>query len=239
MMQGKRGTVIRSVACLLLAVITVTSLQVLSGEEARSQRQDRLYFPSGKFLVQSSIGFREAMADYLWFRFIQYYGAFAKDQNDFRYFELLVDGITRLDPKFVEAYYFPSLVAMSDFGDLDLSLDFLKKGILNNPDSAKLSFQVGFIYYVFFQEYKRAAHWFGVASRCSDSSDKEKRFAAFALHRAGDERVSLALWEDLLKTTKSPQMLELAEKMIMKTRNKIIQFSQPDGFIGPMYGELQ
>jgi len=177
------------------------------------------------------------MADYLWFRFIQYYGAFAKEQNDFRYFELLVDGITRLDPKFVEAYYFSSLVTLSDFGDLEKSLEYLKSGILHNPDSAKLAFQVGFTYYVFYKQYKRAAYWFTEASRCSDATDKERRFAAFALHRAGDERVSLALWEDLLKTTKSPQMQTLAEKMIAKTQNRIFQFSQPSGFVGPMYGE--
>ncbi len=237
MMQGTRETILRSVAIVILAVITLSSLQILSGDEVRNQREERLYFPSGKFLVQSAMGFREAVADYLWFRFIQYYGAFAKDQNDFRYFDILIDGITRLDPRFIEAYYFPSLVAISDFGDMEKSLDYLKRGILHNPDSARLSFQVGFIYYVFFHEYRRAAYWFNVASDCSDATDREKRFAAFALHRAGDERVSLALWEDLKKTTNNDHMRELAIKMINITKNTLFQYSQPNGFVGPMAGE--
>jgi len=47
MMQGTQGTIIRSVAVLLLALITVSSLQMLSGDDVRIQRNDRLYFPSG------------------------------------------------------------------------------------------------------------------------------------------------------------------------------------------------
>ena len=82
----------------------VWPLHRFDGRKLTAERQERLYFPSGKFLCESSLGYREAMADYLWFRFVQYYGAFAKDLNDLRYFDVLLDGITRLDPRFVEAY---------------------------------------------------------------------------------------------------------------------------------------
>ena len=191
-------------------------LQTLDERPDAAQRQERLYFPSGKFLVESSLGFREAMADYLWFRFIQYYGAFRKGENDLRYMDLLVDGITRLDPRFVEGYYLPSLILWSDFGTPEKSLEVLKKGILHNPDTAKLKFQVGFIYYVFMREYDRAAFWFESAGACSDASDKEQRFAAFARYKAGDDQVSLELWYSLLESTDSPDMQTLAVKMIKK-----------------------
>ena len=97
----------------------------------------------------------------------------------------------------------------------------MKKGILHNPDTAKLNFQVGFIYYVFMREYSRAAFWFESAGRCSDATDKEKRFAAFSRYKAGDDRVSLELWYALLESTDSPQMQELAETMIAKLEAKI------------------
>ncbi len=204
----------------LLAALPLL-LQVLDQRPAAKQSQERLYFPSGKFLVESSLGFREAMADYLWFRFIQYYGAFRKGENDLRYMDLLVDGITRLDPEFVEAYYLPSLILWSDFGTPEKSLDLLKKGILHNPDTAKLKFQVGFVYYVFLHEYERSAFWFEAAGSCSDASDKEKRFAAFARYKAGDDRVSLELWYSLLENTDSPDMQKLAVKMIKKLEAKM------------------
>ena len=226
MSVASRARSTRYIVFMALALLVPATLQSLDQEPAAAQRQDRLYFPSGHFLVESSVGFREAMADYLWFRFIQYYGAFRKGENDLRYLDLLIDGITRLDPKFVEAYYLPSLILWSDFGKPETSIDLLKKGILHNPDTAKLKFQVGFIYYVFMREYARAAFWFESAGQCSDATDKEKRFAAFSHYKAGDDRVSLALWYALLESTDSPQMQELAETMIGKLEARIAQGSQ-------------
>jgi len=227
---------------LALVVLTAGLILALHGMEAGRDtrtRQERLYFPSGVFLEESALGFREAAADYLWFRFIQYYGAYAKGENDFRYFDLLIDGVTRLDPRFVEAYHFASLVRWSSLGDVAGSLDILRRGILANPDRAKLPFQIGFMYYVIENDYERAAHWFEVASRCPDATDKEARFAAFARHKAGDDQVSLALWKNLHESTDNPQMKDLAEKMIAKlVRQLEIRRIYGDDFIGPIPPEI-
>lgn len=204
----------------LLAILPAL-LYTMDQYPAAAQRQEHLYFPSGTFLVESSLGFREAMADYLWFRFIQYYGAFRKGENDLRYLDLLTRSIQRLDPQFVEAYYLPSLILWSDFGKPLESIDMLKRGILHNPDKAKLKFQVGFVYYVFLHEYERATYWFEQAAKCSDASDRDKRFAAFASYRAGDDSVSLELWYSLLQNTDSPDMQTLAVKMIKKLEAKL------------------
>jgi hypothetical protein len=234
-MNSRTHTLLRYLAVLVLATLIVGTLRVLDTREESDPSQERLYFPSGNFLVESTLGFREAMADYLWFRFIQYYGAYAQGQNDFRYFELLIDGITKLDPRFDEAYYFASLVYWSSYNDIPQSINMLKRGILANPDKAKLPFQIGFIYYVIEHDYIRASHWFEMAGRCSDSTDKESRFAAFARYRAGDDRVSLELWKNLFQTTDSPHMKELAVNMIEKLTRRIeIQKLYGDDFIGPI-----
>jgi tetratricopeptide (TPR) repeat protein len=218
-----------------LAVVMVGTLRVFDGREEGDLQQERLYFPSGNFLVESTLGFREATADYLWFRFVQYYGSYAKGQNDFRYFDVLIDGITKLDPQFEEAYYFASLICWSSFGDIERSVEMLKRGILANPDKAKLPFQIGFIYYVMEHDYPRASYWFEVAGRCSDATDKEPRFAAFARYKAGDDRVSLALWENLYSSTDSQHMKDLAVKMIEKLTRKLeIQKAYGEDFIGPI-----
>jgi len=228
-------TILRLISLVAAMLVIVVVLRVYDAQEEGVAQQERLYFPSGNFLVESTLGFREAAADYLWFRFIQYYGAFSLGQNDFRYFDLLIDGITKLDPQFEEAYYFASLVCWSSFGDIERSIDMLKRGILANPDKAKLPFQIGFIYYVIEHDYQRAGHWFDVAGRCSDATDKEQRFAAFARYKGGDARVSLALWKNLYQSTDSPQMKELALKMIDKIKNKIeFQKRYPRNFIGPI-----
>jgi len=234
-MSTRMKTILRLISLVAAMLVIVVVLRVYDAQEEGVAQQERLYFPSGNFLVESTLGFREAAADYLWFRFIQYYGAFSLGQNDFRYFDLLIDGITKLDPQFEEAYYFASLVCWSSFGDIERSIDMLKRGILANPDKAKLPFQIGFIYYVIEHDYQRAGHWFDVAGRCSDATDKEQRFAAFARYKGGDARVSLALWKNLYQSTDSPQMKELALKMIDKIKNKIeFQKRYPRNFIGPI-----
>ncbi len=234
-MTGRAGSLVRAASCLVLVASIVVALGQLDARRVTHMRQEHLYFPSGRALVESSLGFREMAADWLWFRFVQYFGAYAKGQNDLRYFDLLVDAITHLDPRFVEAYHFASLVAWSELGDFPKSIDLLKRGILANPGSSKLHFQVGFTYYVFFHDYPRAATWFEAAARCPDSGDTEARFAAFARQRAGDDRVSLELWHELARSTGSPPMRDLAEKMIAKLERRLeVRAQYGSEFIGPL-----
>jgi len=235
MTMGTRGTLVRFVSTLVLATVVVLSLARMDIDRRKVDRNERLYFPSGKFLVESSLGFRQVAADYLWFRFIQYFGSYAKGHNDLRYFDLLLKGVTRLDPQFVEAYHFGSLVAWSEQDDFPKAVDILKKGILHNPDTAELPFQIAFIYYVFFHDYPRASLWFEAATKCSDATDRETRFAAFSRYKAGDDRVSLALWLDLQKNSSSPTMRELADKMVGEIERKLkVRQLYGDDFIGPI-----
>jgi hypothetical protein len=98
-----------------------------------------------------------------------------------------------------------------------------------------LPFQVAFTYYVFYKEYELAAFWFETAAKCSDATSRETRFAAFARYKAGDDRISLALWKDLLKNATSLDMEELATKMIKKLEDSIAyQQSYGENFIGPI-----
>ncbi len=221
MMARSGNRIIRYGVFLVLTVVMIVSLKTFDRELGAEQKNERLYFPSGHFLKESSVGFREAHADYLWFRFIQYYGAFAKGLNNFRHFELLIDGITTLDPKFVEAYYFASLVTWSDLGKPYVSIDILKRGILNNPDTARLPFQIGLIYYVVDGDFIRAAYWYDQATQCSDATDLERRFAAFSRYRSGDNLGSLDMWQQMYETTDQPSMEMLALKMIELIQGKM------------------
>ena len=239
MILQRHGTAVRLVATCLLVAVIVTTLARLDADRRRSDRDERLYFPSGTFLVESSLGFRGAFADYLWFRFIQYFGSYAKGHHDLRYFDVLLRSITRLDPRFVHAYHFGSLVAWSEEGDFEKAVDILKRGIVHNPDTAELPFQVAFIYYVFYREYELASFWFETAARCSDATDRESRFAAFARYRAGDDRVSLELWKDLAGSSTNAEMRKLAEKMIHKLENKLrLMDIYGEDFIGPIPEEI-
>ena len=206
-----------------LAGIVVFSLWAYGDQERGADTQERLYFPSGRFLREATCGFREMAADYLWFQTVQYYGGFRRGEHDMRYFDLLIDGVTRLDRRFVEAYYFSSLVYCIDFGDIDRAVDILRQGICANPDVASLPFHVGFMYYVFQKNYPRAAVWFDHAADRPDATDFHRRFNAFARKRAGQIEASLALWQHLHDTASNPEMKKVAAEYIAECERLITE----------------
>lgn len=229
MTAHRRASLLRWLAFGALALTMVFSLRTFDLSRSPEEKYDRLYFPSGRFLRESSLGFREANADYLWFRFIQYYGAFAKGYNNFRHFELLIDAITQLDPKFVEAYHFASLVTWSDLGKPMVSVDILKRGLQHNPDTARLYFQIGLIYYVVDKDYDRSSYWFSRAAACSDATDLERRFAAFSRYKEQNFLGSLELWRNLHENSDQPGMKKLAEKMIGLIEEKMAASAAREG----------
>ncbi len=196
------------------AVATLASGCVLAQDaldvRRRQGSQERLYFPSGRFLRQVTPGFREMAADWLWLRTTQYYGSYRRGEHDLRYFRGLLAAVTRLDPRFVEAYRFSALVLAFDLGDGAGAVDVLRRGILANPDDWLLTFELGFHYYVLERDFRRASVWFEQAAALPGASDFCRRFAAWSRRRAGDLEVSLVLWRNLLRTTDSEAMRRLA-----------------------------
>ncbi len=221
MLKSHLGSFIRVGVFAALAVVMSFSLHTFDAQKDLKTEGEQLYFPSGHFLKESSLCFSEVNADYLWFRFIQYYGSFAQGVNNFQHFKLLIDGITTLDPHFVEAYHFASLVSWSDLGKPYESIDILKRGILHNPDSARLPFQIGMIYHAVANDFPRAAFWFKEAAKCSDATDLDRRFAAYSTYRSGNNLGSLNLWIELYENTDQPGMKKLAEKMILMIHEKM------------------
>jgi len=207
----------------LLLGVAVVSLQGIERTARASDQVEKLYYPSGRFLREGTVGYREIVADFLWFRTVQYYGAYRKGDHDLRYFSGLVDAVTTLDPQFIEAYYFGSLVASMDQDQIPRAIDLLKRGILANPDNWLLPFQIGFNHYILSQDYERAAAWFAIAARCPEATDFARRFAAFSRQRAGNLEGSIALWRNLYETTSNPAMRDLALKMIGQCEEQLQQ----------------
>ncbi len=205
----------------VLIPVGALSLHRLDSARAAGSSQERLYFPTGRFLREATCGFREVAADFLWFETVQYYGGFRKGEHDLRYFDLLIDGVTTLDPRFFEAFYFSSLVKGLDFGQIDEAVEILRRGIIHNPENASLHFNVGFMYYVFEKDFERASVWFDAAARTPTANDFIRRFAAYAKTRAGQLEASLALWENLRATAINPDVRALAERMVVKCQQAI------------------
>jgi len=174
--------------------------------------------PSGKFIEQTSLGYRELAADWVWFEAVQYYGGFALQQHDLAYFHGLIDIVTDLDPHFSFPYIFGAVIMSQDMGDLERGVEILKKGMRQNPSDWTYPFEIGFLYYVSARDAERAARYFDLASRMPESGDVTRRFAAFVHSKAGHEETSIRMWEEIARQSEQPYMREMAKRYIEKLR---------------------
>jgi tetratricopeptide (TPR) repeat protein len=217
-MNLARGMTVKvTVGLVLLVGLTVTTRQARQFT-FRPYLYDNLYLPSGQFVEQASLGYRQLVADLTWFSAVQYYGGYRKEYHDLSYFEGLIGIVTDLDPHFEFPYVFGAVVLSQDMRSLDAAIALLKKGMANNPTSWRLPFEVGFLYYIDARDPDMAARYFDLASRLPGGGDKARRFAAFVYSRAGHTETSIRMWQELMETTDEPYMREMARRYIEKLK---------------------
>jgi tetratricopeptide (TPR) repeat protein len=179
-------------------------------------RNEMLYYPSAAFLKRASLGHTSTAADLAWLRAVQYYGEHKRSDRRFELMGHISEIITDLEPQFVNAYVFGGLVTAQDAGRVERGIALMEKGVQNNPNSWRLAFETGFLYYVCASDYASAAGHFRRAVNLPGAPEKAMRFAAFAAQKAGDPRASLFLWRQFALQTQNAEMRLKAEEAIRR-----------------------
>ena len=214
-MKRKYAEIAIAVAALALLVAASRGVEGLA---QKKHKLEVLYLPSGQFVAQAALGYRDLAADILWFRMVQYYGGYRMGENDIALFAHLVDVITDLDPQFTYAYVFGALIIAQDLDQFKQGIGFLEKGVRNNPHDWWLPFELGFLNYVYARDYAKALFYFEKAARLPGAGPQAARFAAFVAAKAGYVETSIAMWEELARTSDNKYIRELAERYIAKLR---------------------
>lgn len=179
-------------------------------QTSRAQREELLYYPSGRFLKEAALGYDQAVAAWAWLRTVQYYGAHRRGDRQYDMMYHLCDIVTDLDPAFTEPYLFGSFVLFTDGRRPDQGERLLKKGLAKNPRSWEVAFENGFANYLFLGNEKEAARYFALSASLPDAPEYTSRFAAFAAQRAGDRRMAVALWREVSQRSSNPWLREMA-----------------------------
>ncbi len=184
----------------------------------RPYLHESLYLPTGKFLNELSLSYRQVVADFVWFSAVQYYGDYRKGNHSLAYFEGLMNIVISLDPHFIFAYVFGAWVMSEDMGDFKRGTEILRRGMANNPTSWELPFEIGFLNFTHRVDYDVASRYLDLASRMPHAPERAKRFAAFVYQRAGEEDSAIRLWEAYKEYTDNPYLKEMAERYIQKLK---------------------
>jgi hypothetical protein len=220
---------VRRATWLALAVAALAALaqgwllgRARAVESARPD-DDIRYIPSGEALRTLSCGFDDMVADLLWFRVIQYYGAYRHGEHGIEFFERLVDVVLELDPNFEDAYRFAAQVLAEDMAAPDRGIALLERGMRVRPESWWLPFEAGFIEYTVNLDDEAAAAWFRRAAATPGAGEFPKRFAAFVAARAGQLEVSYELWSYIARTTDNPALRQKAEDYVRQLHAAIFE----------------
>ncbi|MFN8059708.1 MAG: hypothetical protein U0Q12_11165 [Vicinamibacterales bacterium] len=170
---------------------------------------DVLYVTSGPLLDRLALSFDPLVADLYWIRAVQHFGGTRRSHGPKRYELLypLLDLTTSLDPRYSIAYRFGSVFLAEPPpggpGRPDLAIALLEKGIAATPDRWQYQHDIGFIYYWWYRDYRKAAEWFDKAASAPGAPWWLRSVAATTLAQGGDRQSSRALWRLLAETAES------------------------------------
>jgi hypothetical protein len=207
---------------LLLALIASFSYRIDLTRSPHELIGELMYFPSGIAVKAVSMGFYAPLADFVWLRFIQYYGEHRLTDKKFELMFHILDILTTLDKHFTYAYTLGAFMLTHDAKRPDQARKLLKKGMNSVPDDWRHPYIYGFIHYVFIKDYKTAQVYFRLSAQKPGAPEMCRRWAAYTTYfKLGDRRASLAMWIDFYNTTENPEEKQLADIYIKRIKMEI------------------
>lgn len=209
--------------CLLFVLssgIYVTQQAIDAGSALMPEAEERLYLPSGHLLKKLALGHSGILADIYWMRAVQYYGTKRlKGAKDFPLLGDLIEIATVLDPHLLEAYRFGAIfLSEPDWGarQPERAVRILMHGIESNPEHWQLLRDLGFVYYWYLHDYKKASDIFLQGSQNPQAPVWMKTFAADLLARGGSRESARFLWQELYETSEDDRIKQNALEYLVK-----------------------
>jgi len=203
------------------AMIFVVQIRIDRELGTYAKIADVLYIPSGTNLRRLCLGNEGLLADVYWTRAVQYYGRNRLERVVTRYDLLapLLRITTDLDPHLLIAYRFGAIFLMSKYpegaGQPQVALQFVRRGIVANPDYWRLWQDLGFIYYWELKDYKMAAKIFAVGSERPGADYWMKALAGTMAARAGELETSRFLWSEIYRHAETDEVRRTAAEHLV------------------------
>lgn len=140
----------------LIGAVTSSRSRLEAASATLTERAGPVYLPQTKFLKPMSLGYKNAFADLLWFRAISYFGAHYRSDRTYPWLAHICERVTDLDPRAEYVYQFAGLILPWEAGQVDAGIALLEKGVAALPDSIELSYYLGFSYFFFKGDNRRA-----------------------------------------------------------------------------------
>lgn len=245
MSSRKLTTLVAATSLVVSMLASTVLLHRIDQIRPRDIVDDALYISSSKLVRRASLGFDGLMACIYWTRTVQYFGH-RHYNREHTYNELgpLLEITTALDPHLLPAYQFgASFLAPAPpngAGQPERAVRLMKYGIEHNPETWRLYYDLGFVYYTELHDFKKAGDVFAEGSRVPGAHPFLKILAADMAEHAQDFNTARLLWsaayESSQETTIRQNALEhlraiQVDEDITSLQNAVTRFVQANGRI--------
>ena len=200
-------------ALLVAALLGTSTLLLRHVDRVRGDEvlQEVLYIPSPKVVKRLSLGYSGLLADVYWTRVVQYFGTKHKAKSkQYLILEPLLEMTTELDPQLLPAYHFGSVFLAQKppegAGDPQAAARLVEKGVRENPQSWRLYYDLGYIYWLELKDPARAADAFDRGAQQPGALSWMQVMAAALKARAGETETATYMWTNILKSTEDANL---------------------------------
>jgi hypothetical protein len=177
------------------------------------QQEEVLYLWTGGQVARVFPGFEGLAADVYWLRTVQYFGGhrlFSRAKR-FELLRPLVEITTALDPRLEIAYRYGAVFLSEPppigAGRPREGIEVLREGTQRNPASWRLRQNLGFFYFLYLHDARRAAQVLERAADIPGAAFWLRTLAADLLAKGGDRAAARQMWQ---------RMADQAEEGVLK-----------------------
>ena len=183
--------------------------------DAMREEQDEVLIQSPKLMKLATLEYSTLAADIYWTRAVQYYGNKRLGQDtDLESLWPLLDMATALDPNLLPAYRFGATFLSEPeprgAGRPDLAVKLLERGIQANPDYWRLDQDLGNVYYLELNDYRKAGEAYEAGSKKPGAADWMKIMAARFLEKGDSRETAVILWSEVYQSSADEAIKENA-----------------------------
>lgn len=168
-------------------------------------KEEKIFLPA-PFLRAFAGEFKGIMADFLVINVSSYYGGIIIEKNEaikkeFEYINKVLKAATVLDPYYFDSYYFAQAILSWEGRMPEEAIAILKVGMEKRKDDWLIPFWIGFNYYYFLNDKKKASYYFKEASLRPNASDLIASMTTIASYEGGETEMAILFLEDMIKRT--------------------------------------
>lgn len=210
------GTV--AVGAGLIAVIAVSGARLDRATRAAVRDDEPVYLPQAKYLQPIALGWRNVLADALWFRTISYFGEHYRTNRMYPWLAAMCDLVTDLDPRALHVYRFAGAILPWEAGQVDEGMRLLEKGVAQFPDSWVLHYFLGFNAYFFQNDMPRAVQELRIAAALPDAHPLIAKLAAVLAAEQYGPEATLAFLSEMQGDVDSADMRQVLREQMREAQ---------------------